>query len=151
MKSSAMHFYADKQTNTLNVLHTRYARSFSTETIIARIPSIWYGIFRIPWRTDSCIPRRTIDINLNSSNATSLRCFSRVRASRNAAAPISRRITLCSRVLLPIYCFPSALPRKNRVEMALNYTNPIEFATPRSNATYILKHSSNKVVACLLS
>lgn len=55
--------------------------------------------------------------------------------------------TLCSRVLLPIYCFPSALLRKNRVEMALNYTNPIEFATPRSSVTYILKHSSNRIVA----
>lgn len=37
--------------------------------------------------------------------------------------------TLCNRVLLPIYCFPSTLPRKNRAEMPLNYTNPIEFAT----------------------
>lgn len=38
-------------------------------------------------------------------------------------------------VARPYLLFPSTLAGENRVEMALNYTDPIEFATLRSGAT----------------
>lgn len=68
----------------------------------------------------------------------------RAKASRNTATPISRS-TLCSWVSLPIYCFPSTLLRKNRVETALNYTNPIEIRHPDS-ATSKLMPANTSVV-----
>jgi len=42
----------------------------------------------------------------------------------------ARCTTPCNRVSLPLCRFPSTLPRKNRAEMPLNYTNPIESSTP---------------------
>lgn len=78
-----------------------------------------------------------------------LRCCISILPRRSVAKRCSpyfvQCTTLCSRVLLPIYCFPSTLPRKNRVEMALNYTDPIEFATPCGGTTCnhsLLRYSS---------
>lgn len=91
-KSGVISFYsANGNEYGLRILNA-YVWSFSTKTIIVRIAPMWYGVFHIPWRTDLCIPRRTIDINLNSSAAA--RCC-RAKASRNTATPISR-CTLCS-------------------------------------------------------
>jgi len=47
---------------------------------------------------------------------------------------IARCTTPCNWVPFPICRFPSILPRKNRVEMPLNYTNSIESPTPHATS-----------------
>jgi len=86
-------------------------------------------VFRIPWRTDLRIPRRTIDINLNSS--AWCRSSMLPRKLREIPLPLFAyyplQLDFAPYLLLPLY--PT---RKNHVEMALNYTNPIEIRHPDS-------------------
>lgn len=100
----------------------------------------WNNVFHIPWRTDlhvykiTHIQWRTIDTNLNSSaryiSMLPYRGFAKCRY------PYIVRFTIpYSRISSPIYCFPSTLSGENRVEMALNYTDPIEFTIPCRGAT----------------
>lgn len=101
---------------------------------MVRIPIEWRNNLRVPWRNDFYIPRLAIDINLNSNG-----CTRRVRGESSTKGSPDRVRSPPPppplRSSAPIYYFPRSRPRENRVEMALNYTDPIEFTTLPSGAT----------------
>lgn len=99
---------------------------------MVRIPIEWRNNLCVPWRNDFYIPRLAIDINLNSNGCT--RCV-RGESSTKGSPDGVRSPPPPLRSSAPIYYFPRSRPRENRVEMALNYTDPIEFTTLPSGAT----------------
>lgn len=97
---------------------------------IVRMPIEWRNNLCVPWRNDFYIPRLAIDINLNSNG-----CASAAKARRRVHPMVCGPVYPPLFVVRPYLLFPSIPPRENRVEMALNYTDPIEFTTQPSGAT----------------